>query len=88
MICRTAAELITRSVDATLSVSERVGLRTHTLFCGPCRRFHRQVLRLHVALVNATDGPPPTDDSLSPEARERIRSALDQPPPAGQGDLR
>src|SRR5579859_6185286 len=49
MTCQKAAEVISRSADALLSTRERVGLGVHTLFCGPCRRFRQQLLRLHAA---------------------------------------
>ena len=39
MICRQAAEAISRALDEPLSPLERLDLGVHTLFCGPCRRF-------------------------------------------------
>ena len=76
MICRTAVELICRSVDAQLSAGERVGLGVHTLFCGPCSRFRRQMRRLDAA-CGAVDWEDPTGgESLSAAARERIMAAL------------
>ena len=76
MICRTAVELICRSVDARMSAGERVGLGVHTLFCGPCRRFRRQMGRLDAACMAAALEDPPGGDTLSAAARERIVAAL------------
>jgi hypothetical protein len=76
MICRTAVELICRSVDAPLSAGERVGLGVHTLFCGPCRRFREQMRRLDAACESAPREDPPGGDTLSTAARERIAAAL------------
>jgi hypothetical protein len=76
MICRTAVELICRSVDAPLSAGERVGLGVHTLFCGPCRRFRRQLRRLDAACGAAAWEEPKGGESLSAAARERIVAAL------------
>ena len=76
MICRTAVELICRSVDARTSAGERVGLGVHTLFCGPCRRFRRQMGRLDAACMAAALEDPPGGDTLSAAARERIAAAL------------
>ena len=77
MICPTAVELICRSVDAPLSAGERVGLGAHTLWCSPCRRFRRQLLRLDAACeAAAREAPPPDGERLSPAARERIAAAL------------
>jgi hypothetical protein len=81
VICRRAAEVITRSLDEPLTLRVRVALGVHTLFCSPCRRFRRQMTRLHVTFeATATTDPPqhphPTEDGLSAAARERITSAL------------
>ena len=80
MICRQAAEAISRSLDAPPSRVGRVGLRVHTLFCGPCRRFRTQLVRLYAACEAASDEPPPGGAGLSTAARERIAAALDKPP--------
>ncbi len=81
MNCRTAAELACRSLDAPLPASHRAGLGVHTLFCGPCRRFHRQLIRLDAACRVATTAPPPDGEGLAAAARERITAALQRPPP-------
>jgi hypothetical protein len=75
MICRTAAALIDRSLDVPLSIPERVGLAVHTLFCGPCRRFRRQLARLDAAWRAAADAPT-GGAGLPPDARARIAAAL------------
>ena len=77
MICRHAAEAISRSLDAPLSAVERLDLGVHTLFCGPCRRFREQLTRLHTECASAE---PPAGADLTPAARERIAAALDNPP--------
>ena len=78
MTCQQAAEVITHSVDARLSVSERFGLGVHTLFCGPCRRFRLQILRLHLACQHVLDEDVSTGEGeLSGEARGRIAAALE-----------
>lgn len=78
MICRTAVEIICRSVDVPISTVERIGLGVHTLFCGPCRRFRGQIKRLHRLCEAAEESPPPAP-ALSPDARTRIAAALEQP---------
>ena len=77
MICRTAAELSGRSLDAPLSIPERVGLAVHTLLCGPCRRFRRQLARLDAVCRGAADEAT-GDATLPTEARKRIAAALDR----------
>jgi hypothetical protein len=81
VICRRTAEVITQSLDGPLPLRARVGLRVHTFFCSPCRRFHRQMLHLHeafVATVPADGGDLPTAGGLSTAARERIAAALNR----------
>lgn len=79
MICRKAAEAISRSLDAPLSPLGRLDLGVHVLFCGPCRRFRRQMERLH-AECSAADEENPSGPGLSAAARERITAALERPP--------
>ena len=79
MICRQAAEVVSRSLDAPLSAVERLDLGFHTLFCGPCRRFREQLTRLHAESAAAADEPP-AGAGLPAAARERIATALDNPP--------
>jgi hypothetical protein len=78
MTCQQAAEAISVSADGPLSTSTRVGLGIHTLFCGPCRRFRRQVLRLNAACVEVfREESEPALSGLTPEARARIAAVLD-----------
>lgn len=81
MICRQAAEAISRAIDEPLSPLERLDLGVHTLFCGPCRRFRNQLTRLHAECATAvSEEAPPDAPTLSDAARERIAAALEQPP--------
>ena len=77
MTCRTAVELVCRSLDDPLSSGERVGVAVHTLFCGPCRRFRRQARRLDGCCREAFADPSGRAE-LPPAARERIAAALDR----------
>lgn len=78
MICRTAVELVCRSLDAPLSAGERIGVAIHAAFCGPCRRFRQQILRLDGCCRGAAGGSPPGGAGLPSAARERIVAALDR----------
>lgn len=76
--CREATQLISRAQDERLSWGLRAAIRVHTLYCGGCRRFKRQIEFLHAALRHAVesaeaDGP----TQLSAEARRRIQTALE-----------
>jgi len=78
MTCKQAAEVISRSLDVPLSTSARVGLGVHTLFCGPCRRFRRQLFLLHAACGDVRhEDAETTSGGLSIEARARIMTGLE-----------
>jgi hypothetical protein len=71
--CREATRLISDGLDRRLSPAERWRLRLHLLLCAPCCRFRRAARWLNRAVPLA-----PADVELPPDARERIRLALDQ----------
>jgi len=71
--CRRITRLISEGLDRSLSWFERLCLGVHLLGCEPCCRFRRAVRWLHRALPSAPDGL-----ELPPEARQRIRRALEQ----------
>jgi hypothetical protein len=48
--CRDATRLISRELDGPLPWGRRLLLRMHLFWCGPCRRFVRQVALLRVAM--------------------------------------
>jgi hypothetical protein len=65
--------LVSDGLDHRLSWFERLALAVHLGGCRPCQRFRRAVRWLHGALPAA-----PSDARLSPQARARIRRALDE----------
>lgn len=73
LTCRGATRLISDTLDRSLSWFERLSLGVHLLGCGPCCRFRRAVRWLHKSLASA-----PENEGLPPEARERIRVALER----------
>lgn len=80
--CRHASELISESMDRTLSLRERAALRFHLLVCSACRNYRRQLALIRQAL---REGAGTLDEltasaglSLSAEARERLRRAIEQ----------
>ncbi len=48
--CRDAIRLISRELDGPLPWRRRLLLRMHLFWCGPCRRFLRQVVLLRGAM--------------------------------------
>ena len=81
--CRDVTQLISRSMDASLPVGKRIGVRVHLLICRFCARYEKQLLLIRetvrrLAAAEET-GDSPTAEALSEEARERIRAALLHP---------
>lgn len=77
--CKEVTELLSQSIDRRLSLFEWMQLRMHLLMCDACSRFKRQVEFLHaVAREYARRGLMAARLwTLSPAARERIRTALE-----------
>jgi hypothetical protein len=78
LTCKDTSRLISEGQERHLRLRERWGLRLHLWICVNCRRYERQIHLLRQALrmlaLQAemdTQGP-----GLSPEARERILTAL------------
>ncbi len=76
--CEGASELISREQDESLPLLERMALAGHLLACQSCRVISRQMRQITRAVRGADidSAPVADDDALSPEAREKIASAL------------
>jgi len=77
--CRRATELISLSMDRPLSRAESRSLRGHMILCRSCRTFQKQIHEIREFLRAA--GAPTLRSSylsttLSPEAKERLRTAV------------
>jgi hypothetical protein len=81
--CRDVTRLISESMDRSLPLRKRIGVRVHLLICKFCARYERQLLRIRETVrrlgeagetAGGTLGEP-----LSEEARERIRKSLRRP---------
>ncbi len=70
--CEEADRLMSDSLDRRLGWSERAALCGHVLVCRSCRRARQQLQTLRQAMRNSLDGV----ETLSPEARDRMRAAL------------
>lgn len=76
--CKEAARLQSEALDRKLPFLRQLGLRLHLLYCKWCRRYGRQISFLRSAAQESTahdHASPP--QSLSPEARERIKRRLE-----------
>ena len=77
--CKDVTQLLSESMDASLPVGKRVGVRLHLLICKFCLRYKRQLLLIRETArrLAAIDDIP--GETLSAEARERIRKSLATP---------
>jgi len=78
--CKQATELMSASLDIKLSLFQRISLKFHLLMCELCSRCWRHLLFLrnamHTYSEHAEEIECMQDHSLSLEACERIRNAL------------
>jgi hypothetical protein len=81
--CRDVTQLISESMDTSLPIGKRIGVRVHLLMCKFCSRYERQLLLIRetVRRIAATEEKPgePPGETLSEEAKERIRKSLRNP---------
>ena len=77
--CRDVTQLISESMDTSLPIGKRIGVRVHLLMCKFCSRYERQLLLIRntVRRIVATEEKP--GETLSEEAKERIRNSLQNP---------
>jgi len=81
--CKDVTRLISESMDRSLPIGKRVGVRFHLLICKFCARYERQLLLIRdtvrpLAAMEDTYGSL-IGARLSEEAKERIRSSLRNP---------
>ena len=75
--CREASRLQSEALDHALSPLQRLGLRLHLVLCKWCRRYGKQLGFLRQAAHEHQDKvAEAAPQTLSPEARERLRRAL------------
>ena len=79
--CRQSSLLLSESIDRPLRKSEKIALRMHTIGCWSCRRLKRQIMFIHEAARRVDGGHRGSGESepaglLTPEARQRMKSAL------------
>jgi len=81
--CKDVTRLISESMDHSLPLGKRIGVRLHLLMCKFCARYERQLLLIRetvrslVATEDKHGGSP--GEPLSEEAKARIRKSLRSP---------
>ena len=83
LTCKDVTRLLSESMDHSLPIGRRVGVRFHLLLCKFCARYERQLLLIRetvrqLAAMEDAYGSL-TVERLSGEAKERIRKSLPTP---------
>ena len=78
--CKEVAELVSFSLDETLPLKKRIGLKMHIMFCKFCHRNYKQlhlIRKLIRERLSSTDTLETDSKSrLSEESRQRISRVL------------
>jgi hypothetical protein len=78
--CKDVTKLLSESMDRSLPLGKRIGVRLHLLICNFCARYKRQLLLIRETAMRLAEtvGAPGESfgDTLSEEARERIRQSI------------
>ena len=78
--CKEVAELVSFSLDETLPLKKRIGLKMHIMFCKFCHRNYKQlhlIRKLIRERLSSTDTLETDSKSrLSEESRQRISNLL------------
>ncbi|HEY7586869.1 MAG TPA: hypothetical protein VH866_10215 [Candidatus Deferrimicrobiaceae bacterium] len=78
--CKDVTQLISESMDRSLPMGKRIGVRIHLLICRFCARYRRQLLLIRDTvrqIITAEERPgAPFGETLAPDARERIKASL------------
>ncbi len=79
--CHDMSRLISQSMDQSLPLSHRMRMCIHLWICGLCRRYQQQLALLRTVLRKGdwrlSEGNRPSQPGLPPDAKARIRQALD-----------
>ena len=79
--CRETARLLSEATDEPQPLRRRIGLRFHLMMCRLCRRYAKQIGLLDEAARSLSrrveEGDEAAPGGLAPEAKARMRSALD-----------
>jgi len=79
--CKETTRLVSESLDRPLSFRQRMSVTMHLLLCRFCSRYRKQMRLMRLALERLAKDKGDelgsiSDDSLSTEARERIKKTL------------
>lgn len=78
--CKDVTQLLSESMDHSLPLGKKIGVRLHLVICKFCERYERQLLLIRetarrLVAMEETRGES-AGERLSDEARDRIRKSL------------
>lgn len=82
LTCRETTSLISQSLDAKLSLRQRIAVRIHLFMCRFCSRFKKQLYFIRDATEwfniddNEGEDIQRLDESLTPESREKLKRII------------
>lgn len=77
--CKEISALISQSMDHRLPLMKRLSIRLHVSMCFLCRRYEKQLTLLREGAGHYANPDENEDEqSLSPEARERLQKAVER----------
>ena len=77
--CQDTAALVSQGLDRRLPLAKRLGARLHLSMCSVCRRYEKQLRLLRRGAARYADPDAnPAEPSLSAEAIERLKSAVER----------
>jgi len=77
--CKDVTRLVSESMDHSLPLGKRIGVRVHLLMCKFCARYERQLIVIREAVRHLAATVEKPGETLSEEAKERIRKSLRNP---------
>ncbi len=76
--CKQASQLISQSLDRSLTLRERLSLKLHLLICEFCKRFSQHMQTIRVALKQMTSSIESNDSIEMPSAaKNRILQSIE-----------
>ncbi len=69
--CKQASQLISQSLDRSLTLRERFALQLHLIICKYCKRFSQQLQTLRAAITTMVDSIENNDTIKMPSAAKK-----------------
>jgi hypothetical protein len=76
--CKQASELVSQSLDRSLTMRERMSVRLHLLICAACARFGRQLAFIQAMIKKFISDTEQNEAlKLSPNAKDRMTKEIE-----------